>query len=321
MKYTHKHFNPAGKGKTLDDGRICCEFDAGNGKSTYLYDPQLVFAINVALAAKRPLLLAGEPGCGKTTLARNVAQVLGWWYYQHTIGSRTQATDLLWEFDALRRLNDAYDPSRRLRGDWHYIEPGKLWWALAPETAATRGMADADADAGARLKDPGEPGQKNSAVALIDEIDKAEPDVPNDLLEILDTRAFRVKDKLIESSRERALIILTTNGERELPGAFHRRCVVYRFSRLDEPEWYVDIANQWFGAADANIHRSIADSLIETRRNARVAGNRPPGTAEFLDAVRAHRDLDLDTRDAAWRQLVRCVFEKHTTESTPDLTG
>ena len=316
MQFTPKHFNPAKSGKSSGE-RITCRFKDAKGEvsSLYVYEPRIVLALNVALAAGRPLLLAGEPGCGKTTLARNVAKVLGWWYHQQTVSSRTQASDLLWEFDTLRRLNDAYVRHRDVLDDGYYVEPGCLWWALAPESAAMRGMAAMEHEK-YRLKNPGESGSTNAAVVLIDEIDKAEPDVPNDLLEILDTRSFKVRDEPIAATRERSLVILTTNGERDLPGAFQRRCVTYRFPEPDAA-WFVEVANRWHPDQPAADKQAVAQRLVDSRAKARQAGHRLPGTAEYLDALKAFWDLGLSVDSPDWQELERCVFEKQATLDQP----
>ncbi|WP_374681426.1 AAA family ATPase [Accumulibacter sp.] len=308
MQFTRKHFDPASKGEPLAGDRVSCRFADARGRlSLYVYDPRLTLAINVALAAKRPLLLAGEPGCGKTSLARNVAKVLGWWYYQQTVSSRTQASDLLWEYDALRRLNDAYVRNRNVLPDHCYVEPGPLWWALAPDTAALRGWARMPLKH--RLGDPGEAGEHNHALILLDEIDKAEPDVPNDLLEILDTRSFSVKNVPIRATREKTLVVLTTNGERELPGAFLRRCVTYRFPEADAA-WFEEVAMRWLPEGNPQHHHDVAERLIAARDRARAAGQRMPGTAEYLDALHAFADLGLTVDSAEWREVERCVFDK-----------
>jgi MoxR-like ATPase len=168
-----------------------------------------------------PLLVSGEPGSGKSSIARNAALVLSRVYYERVITSRTQATDLLWTFDALRRLSDATAGAqhRELLATESYVEPGPVWWAFDPVTAAKRPggrifIDPASVPAGTHCGD---------AVLLIDEIDKADPDVPNDLLEPFGAKSFTVREtgEQIAATRD-VLLILTTNGERELPPAFLR---------------------------------------------------------------------------------------------------
>jgi MoxR-like ATPase len=314
MQYTPHHFNPAVTGETLPDGSVACDLvDTKGRKTMYVYDPKVIFAINVAMASHRPLLLAGEPGSGKTSVARNAARVLRWPYYEQTISSRTQASDLVWEFDSLQRLNDAYHRTRHILDDAYYVVPGKLWWAMDPVTAERRGMDEIEPQY--RVKDPVErvPGDdRGHAVVLLDEIDKADPDVPNDLLEVLDRRSFHVKDKVISATRKDMLIILSTNGERELPGAFVRRCVTFRFPDPTQA-WFTEVANRWYGAARAALHSAVAAKLMDSRRQAREAGVRQPGTAEYLDAVSACHDLGIDTASTEWQALERCVFRKQST--------
>lgn len=282
MQFQRKHFDPAPVGEVLADGHVSCRFEDADGRvSLYVYDPRLILALNVALAARRPLLLAGEPGCGKTSLARNVAKVLGWWYYQQTVSSRTQAADLLWEYDALRRLNDAYVRDRDVLPDHCYVQPGALWWAMAPDTAAVRGWA-ALPDA-YHLADPGEPGAHNHALILLDEIDKAEPDVPNNLLVPLGSFELQVpgRDDVVTVAPERRpLVCITSNEEREMPPAFLRRCVAVRLGVLG-PSELAEIASRHVPGA--------SQELIETalRRLGLHVTNTSVSTAEFIDVVRA----------------------------------
>jgi MoxR-like ATPase len=309
MEYERKYFDPHGAGGTvLEDGAVAFRTPADD---VYVYRDRIVLAVNVALATGRPLLIAGEPGSGKSTLARNVAAVLGWWYYKAMITSRTQANDLLWTFDALRRLNDAYDPNATLRSKQHYIEPGTLWWAFDPATAEQRGTQQL-LEAEARARNPGTLGDSDyAAVVLLDEIDKADPDVPNDLLEPFDLGAFTVRETndRVESKR-RVLLMLTTNGERELPPAFMRRCVTLVLDEPDE-DWFVRIAEQRFGAGDADLHRDVARHVMTLRQKAEQLGVREPSTGEYLDALTACKDLGVGTGGDAWSQFVRTVLWKH----------
>jgi MoxR-like ATPase len=324
MKFTAVHFDPSKEGETLDDGIIAYRRSVRRGGkegkakagAVYLYPPRTILAVNVALATNRPLLIFGEPGSGKTTLARNVAAVLGRSYYQDTVTSRTQAKDLLYTFDTLGRLNDATNPKLELREDRAYIRPSTLWWAFNPTTAKRRGLK--------KWEDPAPPvdivtdrGRDRRAVVLLDEVDKADPDVPNDLLEPFDQRTFQVNEtgETIPAVRE-VLMILTTNGERELPPAFMRRCVTLK---LDDPtaDWYVGIAKQRYGGKEEPLFGAIAEEVMRLRAEAKKKNQRPPGTAEFLDAIEACRDLDVRTDQNAWTEVAASVLWKNERVDVP----
>ncbi len=324
MRFKPSYFNPkAVGGRSLDEDGLVAYRAGEDPEDLYVYDERTLLALNVALATGRPLLISGEPGCGKSTLAANAADVLGWWYYKQMVTSRTQASDLLWTFDALKRLNDANLPGESLEPDHYYVEPGSLWWALEPESARQRGRTGIpDEEASKRARDPGRPPSarrgrptQNKAVLLLDEIDKADPDVPNDLLEALDLREFTVRETndRIEGPRE-VLLILTTNGERELPPAFMRRCVSLTLAPPEET-WFVGIADQRYG--EDELHRVVAREVIRHRAAAKKLGHREPSTGEYLDALNACRNLDLDPTSDVWTDVALSVLWKH--ETLPDL--
>jgi MoxR-like ATPase len=218
MPYQPKLFKPQGA--------------AGGGGPPYVFSDRILVAIDVALAAGRPLFISGKPGSGKTTLARAVAARLGWRFLSRTITSRTRLEDLQAELDTLRRLAHAQlgDPDRLLP-DWTYLRPGVLWWAFNRATARQRGATDAEVtalggkkSALAPLKDPSE-GEiaSEDVIVLLDEIDKADPDLPNDMLEPLDRRTFAlplVERPPIKAGDGKIMLIMTTNGEREIRRRF-----------------------------------------------------------------------------------------------------
>lgn len=311
MNYDRKYFDPGksgGKPVENDSETVSFEWQAGSRRDVYLFSPLTTLAVNVALATRRPLLVTGEPGSGKTRLASAVAAVLDWQYYPRTVTSRTQATDLLWTFDALGRLNDATTPGVELGTDREYVEPGMVWWGFDPATAAQRGLAPlADPRDGAT--DPSPPRGGAGAVVLVDEIDKADPDVPNDLLEPFDVRRFTVRETndVIEARRD-VFLMLTTNGERELPPAFVRRCVVLP---LAEPgaRWFERVAKEHFPTGDGTLQKRVA-AEVQRLRDATRPGVRKPSTAEFLDALRVCVELETDPDAPEWPDVLNTVLVK-----------
>ena len=331
LQFKAKYFDPAKvPGATrADDDRVTVHVEsdasARGGVQSYVYSRRIILAVNAALATQRPLLVMGDPGTGKTTLARNIAHVLGRKYYATVVTSRTRARDLMWSFDALRRLSDAQGEKTLLPRP-AYLRPEVLWWAFDPKTAATRGASADERSKVPAALDPAGAVKAKSSVVLIDEIDKAEPDVPNDLLETLELERFVVteldNELEVKGDRSRVLIVITTNRERELPAAFVRRCIVLS---LDKPEseweeWLVTVANERFGESDRTLHRNIAQRVMTLREQAERAGLRKPGTAEYLDTVRTCRELGIKHDSQIWRLVAQSLLWKSAAE-LPDETG
>jgi MoxR-like ATPase len=314
MKFEATHFAPLKAGGVELDEQGTVAFQASPvAGDTYLYPLRTILALNVAMATNRPLLISGEPGSGKSTLARNAAAVLDRWYYKETITSRTRASDLLWTFDALRRLSDASTPGQRLPDKRYYVEPGTHWWAFDPESARQSGT-EGEIPKQQQARESGEQrgrGSDDRAIVLLDEIDKSDPDVPNDLLEPFDLKQFTVRETNdnVAAKRE-VLLILTTNGERELPPAFLRRCVTLTLDAPDE-DWFVRVANQRYGENGASLHREVAAEVMKLRKLAARAGLREPSTGEYLDALQACRDLEISPKSEAWSGVAQSALLKH----------
>jgi MoxR-like ATPase len=304
----------------------------------YLIDDALRLAVEVAFTTSRPLLLRGAPGSGKSTLAAFIARNLNYRYYEQTVTAATRSRDLLWRFDSVRRLSDAQvrghdDPPLR---DVNYIEPGVLWWAFNRESARRRGVKAEDEPPATAAVEPNE--ELNAtrlpdcAVVLIDEIDKADPDVPNGLLEPLSSITFTVHETGTTVRREASrstgaaadgksslLIVLTTNEERDLPPAFIRRCIVHELEHPDEDR-LVEIARlHHSGRAESfeeRLCRALATRVIALREQAEEQGARPPGTAEYLDAVRACTTLGITPDGSrAWQVLASATLTKERSPS------
>ena len=300
--------------------------DGRDGKA-YVMSEKVKLGVKVALATGRPLLLRGDPGSGKSSLATFIAREYGWRYYEHVVTSKSQAQDLLWTFDSIRRLADAQ--LRRRLNDHQYVEPGVLWWAFARESAFRRGAAPET-----NLQRAAEPYAEinrdrsaNGAVVLIDEIDKADPDLPNGLLVPLGSNQFQVTETgtpvQIEVPTDDGdgpegghLIVVTTNEERELPQAFLRRCVVLWLEHPTAKELvaiarrHFEVYEEGMSKGDELLAGELANAIVNLRKDAERDAIRRPSTAEFLDALRACRQLQVKVTDDLWTELRNMILIK-----------
>lgn len=318
----------------------------------YLQNDDLQLVTEIAIVTERPLLLRGEPGSGKSSFASFAARNLNWRYYEFNVTGRTEAKDMLWRFDALRRLRDAQ--AAKSDNDIgvdsrNYVTPGVLWWSFNYENASKfiREIAGKNAD---------EPSAKTSeldpfaeinrtrsargAVVLIDEIDKADPNVPNDLLEVIGMNSFTVDETgeivgrkmfVPKSDPEKPedygnlLVVITTNQERDLPPAFLRRCIVHR---LEEPEEKDQLVERWIKIArlhgDKNINshvggekmvKKLAEKCWDLREQTADEIRRSPSIAEFLDALRTCFRLGITPDSDVWNQVESSVLVKGRTQN------
>jgi MoxR-like ATPase len=312
----NKLFNP---GKLFrDESRVTTDSigDARQG-SVYVFDDDIILAVNVALATGRPILVRGPSGCGKSSLARSVANFSQWRYYERVITSRTQARDLLYEVDLLRRLHDAQ--VARLQQDpfaddyTPYIEPGPLWWAFNPASAERRGASpERWAQWQARVpidhaaKPPCDYPQGDRAIVLLDEIDKADPDVPNNLLVPLGSLEFKVDETEaeIKLAGKAPLVFITTNEERDLPPAFLRRCVELNIKNPNRDR-LMEIGQAHFKDREAWLKEVTNMFIPETAPLEEL-----PSTAEYLDVLRAY-DV-LKPEDDEWQSIASITAKKRS---------
>lgn len=286
---------------TSPDSIVTVRFEdqGGVGDRVHLLSIGEIHAVNAAIAAGRPLLVRGEPGTGKSQLARAAARQLGRVLVQQVIDSRTEARDLMWTFDAIRRLADA-QLAGALREDAakaraalaikNYLHPGPLWWAFdwrsAEQQAKRVGELPPPQSAGA---DPA-----NGCVILLDEIDKAEAEVPNGLLEALGARAFTPfgRREPVRAVGAPPLVVITTNEERALPDAFLRRCLVLHLTLPESSEdltaFLIERGHAHFPDLVPAVLTEAARLLVRDRREAIEKQLQPrPGQAEYLDLLRA----------------------------------
>jgi MoxR-like ATPase len=235
---------------------------------SYVAADDLAVAVNAAVALERPLLVKGEPGTGKTELARQVAQSLGLPLIEWHIKSTTRAQQGLYEYDAVSRLRDSQLGDERVHDIANYIRRGKLWQAFAA------------------------PGK---VVLLIDEIDKAEIEFPNDLLQELDRMEFHVYETgETVTARLRPVVIITSNNEKELPDAFLRRCFFHyiRFPDLDTMKQIVEVHHP--GIRQDLLHTALTQ-FFEIRATDGL--KKRPSTSEVLDWLKLLLAEDMRPED------------------------
>jgi MoxR-like ATPase len=224
------------------------------GTDSYVASDDLRVAVNASIALQRPLLIKGEPGTGKTVLAHEVARAIGAPLIEWHIKSTTKAQQGLYEYDAVSRLRDSQLGDERVKDIRHYIKRGKLWDAFTSE------------------KRP---------VLLIDEIDKADIEFPNDLLLELDRMEFYVYEtQEVVKAVQRPVVMITSNNEKELPDAFLRRCF-FHYIRFPDREIMTQIVDVHFPDLQRNLLREALNIFYDIRE---VPGlKKKPSTSELLD--------------------------------------
>ena len=246
---------------------------------SYVASDDLTIAVNAAVTLQRPLLVKGEPGTGKTELARQVAGALGLPLIEWHVKSTTKAQQGLYEYDAVSRLRDSQLGDARVHDVRNYIRKGKLWQAFEAE---------------------------GRVVLLIDEIDKADIEFPNDLLQELDRMEFHVYETgEMVKARHRPVVIITSNNEKELPDAFLRRCF-FHYIRFPDADTLAAIIRVHFPDIKDRLLTAALTQFYELRE---VPGlKKKPSTSEVLDWLRLLLAEDLapeDLRGAAKNALPR----------------
>ena len=239
-----------------------------NGTDTYVATEDLSVAVNAAVALERPLLVKGEPGTGKTELAHQVATALGMPMIEWHIKSTTKAQQGLYEYDAVSRLRDSQLGDEKVHDVANYIKRGKLWQAFTA---------------------------KERTVLLIDEIDKADIEFPNDLLQELDRMEFHVYEtgETIKAE-QRPVVIITSNNEKELPDAFLRRCF-FHFIRFPDLDTMKQIVEMHHPNLKSDLLETALTQFYEIRDTPGL--KKKPSTSEVLDWLKLLLAEDLAPED------------------------
>jgi len=246
-----------------------------DGSDAYVATPDLKLAVNAAISLQRPLLIKGEPGTGKTMLAEEVAAALGLPLIQWHIKSTTKAQQGLYEYDAVSRLRDSQLGDDRVHDIANYIVKGVLWQAF-------------EAD--------------QPTVVLIDEIDKADIEFPNDLLRELDRMEFFCYEThTLVKARHRPIVFITSNNEKELPDAFLRRCF-FHYIRFPDKDTMARIVDVHFPDLKRELLREALEVFFELR--AVSALKKKPSTSELIDWLKllVAEDIPLEALRSADRK-------------------
>jgi MoxR-like ATPase len=227
------------------------------GTERYIATPDLMTAVNAAVTLARPLLIKGEPGTGKTQLAQEIASSLNRPLYEWHIKSTSKAQQGLYEYDAVSRLRDSQLGEPRVHDIGNYIVKGKLWEAFESET---------------------------QPVLLIDEVDKADIEFPNDLLRELDRMEFYVYEtRALVKARHRPIILITSNNEKELPDAFLRRCF-FHYIRFPDAETMERIVGVHFPSLKKELLAEALNAFFKVRETPGL--KKKPSTSELLDWIK-----------------------------------
>ncbi len=228
------------------------------GTGTYIAAPELMQAVDVAIALEKPLLIKGEPGTGKTMLAQAISDALGKQLYVWNIKSTTKAQDGLYTYDTVQRLYDSQFGEAGVDDIRHYIKLGQLGEAFHSE---------------------------EQVILLIDEIDKADLEFPNDLLWELDRMEFFIHEtRETIKARKRPIVIITSNAEKELPDAFLRRCIFHYIAFPDKAQME-EIVHAHFENLEDNLLKEAMDAFYWIREIRDV--RKKPSTSELVDWIRA----------------------------------
>jgi MoxR-like ATPase len=235
------------------------------GSATYVAPKELQIAVSAAVSLERPLLVKGEPGTGKSVLAREVAVCLGAPLIEWHVKSTTKAREGLYEYDAVARLRDSQIGDPRVTNIANYIRRGKLWDSFLAE---------------------------RRPVLLIDEIDKADIEFPNDLLLELDRMEFTVVETGEHVvARQRPVVIITSNNEKELPDAFLRRCF-FHYIKFPDADTLAEIVTVHFPDLKPRLLKAALEAFFELRDAPGL--RKPPSTSELLDWIKLLVVEDLD---------------------------
>ncbi|MFT4928260.1 MAG: MoxR-like ATPase [Phenylobacterium sp.] len=256
--------------------------------------PQHVGAIQAAYFCQRPLLVRGGPGLGKSQLAQAVASILGWGLISTVVHYNTTVDDLLYSVDHVKRLDEANRADSIVGEMADYIRPGKVWQAIAPSSVKNYSVEP--------------PHNLPGTVLLIDEIDKAQPSLPNALLEVLANGAIScpyLKNTVKADPQHPCFVLITSNDERLLPQAFLRRCAILDIELPDTRElalqWMMNIFKAHYPDKKeqselAELAQTVAMQVLERRETMEKNDDYLVGTSEFLDMLRTLKKFDKDER-------------------------